>query len=148
MGTPKELTGFPVVVPCRVRWGDMDAFQHLNNTVYLRFFEEARIVYFEKSAVVTDGSAPRGVGPILGSCSCRFKAPVTYPDTVLAGIRVSAVGEDRFTMEFALYSEQLKCVAATGEGVIVSFDYDAKKKAPLPESWKRGIGSLEATVAK
>ena len=88
----EALREFPVVKAVPVQWGDMDAFAHVNNTVYLRWFESARLAYFERLAVSTSN---RGVAPILASVSCRFRAPVTYPDVVHAGARITDVAADR-----------------------------------------------------
>jgi len=63
-----------------VAWGEMDAFQHVNNVVYFKYFESARINYFEETGINAHMQTT-GVGPILGNTQCRFKAPLTYPDT-------------------------------------------------------------------
>lgn len=136
------LSAFPVVIELPVLWGHMDAFQHVNNVEYFRYFESARIAYFEKMGVVGD----RGVGTILAHTSCRFRAPLTYPDTIRVGGCVTDVGTDRFTMDYAVASEKLGRVAATGDGVVVSFDYEAGEKAPLPNSWLDAIRSLEGVL--
>ncbi len=142
--SPEELLrDYPVRIPISVRWGDMDAFQHVNNVVYMRYFESVRVAYFEETAVMVESGIPRGVGPILASASVRYKAPVTYPDALYAGIRVSALSTDRFTMEFAIVSETLGRVAASGDGVIVSYDYDDGVKALLPSAWRTAIERIE-----
>lgn len=138
------LRDYPIVITVPVRWGDMDAFGHVNNTVYFRFLESSRIAFFER--VGTHGSTPSGVGPILHSTSCRFRAPVTFPDTVRVGARVVEVGEDRIRMEHAIYSERMGRVAATGEAVVVSFDYASGTKAPVPQSWRDHVASLEGSA--
>ena len=89
-------TTFPVAVERPVRWGDMDAFQHVNNTVYFRWFECARIAYFQR--VGFDGG--ESVGPILAHTECRFRRPVAFPDTVVIRAGVVALGDDRFTMAY------------------------------------------------
>ena len=99
------LAAYPVVLAIPVAWGDMDAFQHVNNVVYFRYFESARIAYLERLAVA-DFVATSGVGPILHSVNCRFRLPVTYPDTVHVGVRVTELASDRFVMDQCLVSEQ------------------------------------------
>ena len=90
--------------------------------------------------------AAGGLGPILASTHARFRAPLTYPDTVHVGARVSEVGEDRFTMEYRVVSEKLGTAAADGGGVLVSFDYRAGRKAPLPAEVRSAIEALEASA--
>lgn len=140
---PSEIDQYPVSLSIAVAWGDMDAFAHLNNAVYFRYFESARIAYFERMGIYEPG-APTGLGPILGSTGCRFKAPLTYPDTARVGARVRDIGEDRFTMEYVVWSERLGRVAATGEAVVVVYDYAAGQKAPLPAEWRERIEAIEA----
>lgn len=140
-----SIEQFPVTISIRVAWGEMDAFAHLNNTVYFRYFESARIAYFEQMAILHGGGPPAGVAPILAATACRFRAPVTYPDTLRIGARVVEVGEDRFKMEYLVHSERLQRVVAQGEGVVVSFDYAAGRKTTLPEAWRACIASIEAS---
>ncbi|MFW6067917.1 MAG: acyl-CoA thioesterase [Myxococcota bacterium] len=134
------LSDYPIVVTEAVRWGDMDAFGHVNNTVYFRFFESARIAFFAELGIHT--STPEGVGPILHSTSCRFRAPVTFPDSLRVGARVADVGEDRIRMEHLVYSERLQKAAATGDALVVTFDYANGCKAPLPPAWREHIDAL------
>jgi acyl-CoA thioester hydrolase len=85
-----------------------------------------------------------GVGPILASTQCRFKIPLTYPDTVDVGVRVTDVGDDRFVMRYAVVSRRFRKIAAEGEGLIVAFNYRENRKALLPEQIRQRIAALEA----
>src|SRR4051794_8318236 len=82
--TTAALTGFPVVIRLPVQWGDQDAFGHVNNTVFLRWFESARIAYFGRMGLLEMMARDR-VGPILASIACDYRRPVTHPDTVHVG---------------------------------------------------------------
>jgi acyl-CoA thioester hydrolase len=139
------LKAFPVVIEVTVAWGEMDALKHVNNVVYFRYFENARIAYFEKLKL---GKFLRetGVGLILGSTKCRFRAPLTFPDSVLVGTRTSGIKEDRLMMQHCLVSKRLQKVAAEGEAVLVSYDYRESRKTPLPEEWRRYILDLESSL--
>lgn len=137
------LRGFPVVIEIPVAWGEMDAFQHVNNIVYFRYFESARIAYFERLDLI-EFMNQTGIGPILASTQCRFKIPLTYPDTVSVGTRVSQIEPDRFVMECVVVSRRLQQVAAEGSGLIVSYDYRERKKAPIPPEMKQRILALES----
>ncbi len=138
------LAGYPVVIQLPVAWGDMDAMQHVNNTVYFRYFESGRIAYFERLELM-DQMKETGVGPILASASCRFKFPLTYPDTISVGVRVTDMGEDRFTMAFRVVSHRHQRVAAEGDGLIVTYDYRAGRKIPVPQEVRARIQALEGT---
>ena len=138
----KLIDEYPVIIETPVAWGDMDAFGHVNNAMYFRYFESARIAYFERMGVVeTDGAT--GIGPILASTSCRFKAPLTYPDTIHVGAKVVDTGSDRFTMQYGVWSVGLGRIAAEGQGLVVVFDYGAATKAALPPAWRERIEELE-----
>jgi acyl-CoA thioester hydrolase len=138
------LKAFPVVIEIPVAWGEMDALRHVNNVVYFRYFESARIAYFEKLKL-GNFMHENGIGFILGSTKCRFKAALTFPDRLLVGTRTSDVKEDRLVMQHCLVSRRLQKVAAESEAVLVSYDYRKAKKAPLPEEWRRYVQELEAS---
>ncbi|HEX6622399.1 MAG TPA: acyl-CoA thioesterase, partial [Pyrinomonadaceae bacterium] len=97
------LEAYPVVIETPVAWGEMDSFQHVNNIVYFRYFESARMAYFERVGFWAYMDET-GVGPILASTRCKFILPLTYPDTVSIGARVSEIEDDRFTMSYAVVS--------------------------------------------
>jgi acyl-CoA thioester hydrolase len=136
------LAGYPVVVEQAVVWGEMDAYQHVNNVVYFRYFENARLEYFRRLDW-TALEAATGVGPILHSTVARFRKPLTYPDTIAIGARVASLAEDRFTLHHRIVSDRLGAVATEGEGVIVTFHYQRGEKVPIPDELRRRIAVLE-----
>ncbi len=139
------LESYPRIVELPLQWGDMDAFEHVNNTVYFRWFESARIAYFEEVGLL-DSMARTGVGPILASTDCRFRIPLTYPDTVAVGARVPRIGDDRFVMEYLVVGRRSGEAAAQGTGLIVTFDYRAGRKAPLPAELRERLMAFEGGV--
>ena len=141
------LKTFPVIVEIPVAWGEMDAFQHVNGVVYFRYFESARFAYFDKLNMIEYMDRTE-IGPILSSIRCRFKVPLTYPDTVSVGTRVSQIEKDRFTMEHVVFSHRLHRVAAEGEGLIVCYNYRDRKKTPIPEELRQGILEAEGRTAE
>jgi acyl-CoA thioester hydrolase len=140
------LDNFPVIIQTHVAWGEMDAFQHVNNIVYFRYFESGRIAYFERINFA-DPAQNEGIAPILAHTQCRFRKALTYPDTVSIATRVSELKEDRFTMEVRVFSHRLQKVAAEGTAEIVAFNYRENKKALLPEEVRQRIEQLEGRAA-
>ncbi len=136
------LEGYPVVVEIPVAWGEMDAFQHVNNVAYFRYFESARIVYSEKLGL-HEHKERTGIGPILGSTSCKYKLPLTYPDTISVGAKTITIEEDRFTMRYVVVSHRHRKIAAEGEGVVVMYDYKKKKKTAIPDAIRQRLLDLE-----
>ncbi len=137
------LTEFPVVIELPVVWGEMDAFQHVNNVVYFRYMETARIAYFRAMNYMKI-MEETGMGPILASTQCRYRYPLTYPDTVSVGARATDLEADRFRMVYRIVSHRHRRIAAEGDAVIVSYDYRNHTKAPLPEAVRRYIAELES----
>ena len=136
------LKSFPVVVEIPVIWGDMDSFQHVNNVIYFRYFESARIQYFEAVGLM-DIVEQLGVGPILGSTSCRYRTPLTYPDTVYVGAKITEMHEKRFTMEYLIVSEQHLETVAEGSGVVICYNYQKNQSTQIPEVVHHAIEKLE-----
>lgn len=139
--------GFPAVVETPVAWGEMDAFGHVNNAVYLRYFESARIAYFELLAPLAELGKAK-VGPILARATIDYRKPLRYPDRVRALGRVAKLGTTSFTMAYRVESEKLGGVAAEGEGIVVLYDYAKEAKVPLPPELRAAIEALEAAAAK
>lgn len=136
------LAAYPVQLVIPVAWGEMDAMGHVNNTVYLRYFESVRMHYFERVGLMAH-LRDHNVGPILAETRCRFRLPLDYPDQVTAGARVTRIEADRFLMAYAVVSHQHGKLAAEGDGLIVSYDYAAGRKTPLPEPIAAAIRALE-----
>jgi acyl-CoA thioester hydrolase len=141
------LASCPVVIDVPVAWGEMDALKHVNNIVYFRYFESARIAYFEKLRF-WEFMNQTGVGPILASIQCRFKIPLIYPDKVSVGTRIPRIEQDRFVMEYRAVSHKTQTIAAEGESVVVSYNYRENKKTLLPEEMKQRILTLEGSATK
>ncbi len=145
----KKLDAYPVIIKIPIAWGEMDAFDHVNNTAYFKYFESARISYFEQINFM-EFMETTGVGPILASTQCNFKIPLTYPDQISVGAKVDVdiIGTDRFTMKYAVFSHKHNKIAAWGEGVLVTFDYQKNQKALIPDEIKKRILTLEKNNPK
>jgi acyl-CoA thioester hydrolase len=125
-----------------VAWGEMDAMGHVNNVVYFRYFESIRIAYFLKLNML-GYQQETGIGPILASTECRYKFPLHYPDTLMVGTKILSMEEDRFVMGYEVFSTRHKRIAADGEGVIVTYDYNNNKKVPIPDTLRKKVMELE-----
>lgn len=137
------LGSFPVSIEHRVQWGEMDAFGHVNNANYLRWFESARIAYFEATGIGTTAMDDAPWAPILGRASVDFRKPVKYPDVVKVFATVTRFGNTSFTMAYRAESQALG-VAAEGEAIVVLLDPKTGAKVAIPEELKRAIEKLEA----
>jgi acyl-CoA thioester hydrolase len=136
------LSGFPVLAEISVLWGDEDAFSHVNNIVYLRWCETARVEYLRRIGLFPQ-LPPRGIGPIVASQTCHYRRPVNYPDTVVVGARVTAIGNSSFHMEHCIVSCASGQVAAEADSAMVTVDYSTGKPVPLPTDVRQAIMLLE-----
>ncbi|MGF1733992.1 acyl-CoA thioesterase [Photobacterium satsumensis] len=136
------LEGYPIVTEIPVAWGEMDALNHVNNVVYFRYFETARLEYFAGIGLMEEMQATQ-VGPVLSETSSRYRRPVTYPDTLLVGSRVSVLADDSFVMEYIIVSKQQGAVTTTGTAKVVMFNFAHKKRASLNLSLVEKIISLQ-----
>ena len=133
---------YPVVLSQDVIWGDMDAFGHINNTVYFRYFEDARIAYFDKIGVHQHKEEMQ-LGPILATTHCDFRLPLAYPDRVQIVARSRILSAKKFNMYYAVYSERFGGMAAEGEGLLVYYDYAVGKSCEIPGAVVSAINALE-----
>lgn len=133
---------YPVVLNQDVIWGDMDSFGHINNTVYFRYFEDARIAYFDKIGVHQQ-KEQYDIGPILATTHCNFKLPLDYPDRIHIVARSSILSPKKFNMEYAVFSEKYGSIVADGAGLIVYYDYANGKSCEIPKMIVAAIKALE-----
>ncbi|MCX7892647.1 MAG: acyl-CoA thioesterase [Burkholderiales bacterium] len=123
------------IVP--IRWGDMDAMGHVNNTVYFRYMEQTRISWFDSLGA----SAGRGgEGPVIINASCTFKKELVYPGNVEVRMYAGQVGRTSFETWLEMRpSYDPDVVYAEGSAKVVWVDYPRGKSAPLPDKLRQII---------
>lgn len=136
------LYDYPVVIEIPVAWGEMDAFQHVNNTQFFRYFESARVKYFEELKIL-DYMNNYAKGPILASTDAKFLAPVKYPDTLSVGIRSKKLESGRILQEYAIWSHETTQLVAKGHSLLVFFDYKLGQPCAIPDALADDIMKLE-----
>lgn len=116
---------FQCVMP--VRWGDQDALNHVNNSVYFRYFEEARIQLFRQAGIVL----PSDRNGVLAHASCDFLQPLLYPATVVVSLVLLRVGRSSMEFETLLESQETPgLVYARGKNVMVAVDAASGQSSP------------------
>jgi len=141
----KKEKNYPVNIEIQIAWGEMDAFGHVNNTIYFKYFESVRIKYFEKIGLLAM-MEETGIGPILAETKCSFKKPLTYPGCITVGARIRSAESSSFIMEYCI-TDSGGNITALGEAVMVVYDYNKKSKAAITEEIKKTINSLEGKEA-
>lgn len=129
-----------------VRWGDMDALGHVNNTVFFQYCESARIAYFETLALDRFKERPKD-GPGLVAASLNFRRQMRYPGSVSVEAHVTAVSSRSFTFGFVLRDEADGAVVADGSAVCVWVDYERGKALVLPDAMVAEMARFERNPA-
>ena len=166
MSRRKTLSDFlrstPVLFRAPVQWGEMDKFSHVNNVVYFKYLEGARLVYLSKlmntvrridhegGAAFAEGwNSGSGVGPILSDTQLAFKFPLTYPDRVIVGATVdpatcdNSVGS-RITIHHDVWSLRHNRVVASGLGRVIPYDYVTNKVVAASDVLLSAIADIQA----
>jgi acyl-CoA thioester hydrolase len=137
--TSARTGGITLQIP--IRWGDMDALGHVNNTVYFRYCESARIAYFEALGGMAAPTGSEGI--LLVAANLNFRRPLRYPDSVEVHVRTTALSARSITMSYTLRSAADGTGAADGSSVVVWADYVRGRSLPLPEALVEVIVALE-----
>lgn len=120
----------------------MDAFQHVNNTVYFRYFEDVRIEYFERVGI-NASKAQHNLGPIIAKTECSFKLPLKFPDKIQIATKVAILSEKKFNMDYVIFSETHQAIAAEGSALVVFYDYNQGKSCVIPDEIVNNMNSLQ-----
>lgn len=134
---------FEMVIP--IRWGDMDAMGHVNNTLYFRYLETLRIEWFHRLGCMTN---PDGIGPVIINAFCTFVRQLEYPGDVLARHYVHAMG--RSTVDtFATLSrtDRPDEIDAEGGATVIWTDARTRRSVAIPDALRerlqQPVGTLE-----
>jgi acyl-CoA thioester hydrolase len=127
LSTHKKLV-YETTIP--IRWGDMDAYQHVNNTVYFRYCEQARCEWLEKLGYTV---LPQGIAPVVINASCTFFAPMNYPGTVELRMYCGQPGRSSFETYYEMRLAGEDKLYCEGQSKVVWMDSATGKSAPVPD---------------
>lgn len=114
-----------------VRWGDMDAYGHVNNTAYFLYTQETRFDMMVQSNQIID---PQGISPILAQTSCKFIHPIVYPESIIIETWLKSINGKKVTFEHIIKSNtSTDLTYAINEAVIIWYDFKNKKSVDNPE---------------
>ena len=120
-----------VETPITVRWGDMDAFGHVNNAVYATYLEEARLRWF---ASIEGGWVDEHTAPVVAASSINFRLPIEWPAELVVELHVDRVGSSSLTLGFRMVSRETpQKFYADGSTVLVWVERVSGRPVPLPE---------------
>ena len=113
-----------------IRWGDMDAYGHVNNTIYFRYMEQARVEYLETLGFKV---MPRGSAPVIINASCTFLVPLNYPGVVEVRMFCGRPGRSSVPTYYEIGLQGDDTLYATGDSKIVWMDVATGKSVPIPD---------------
>jgi acyl-CoA thioester hydrolase len=114
-----------------IRWGDMDAMGHVNNTVYFRFMEQARISWFR--ALVPERDAWKTVGVVIANASCNYRRAMTYPGTCEVRLYVGKPGGSSVSTQYELRVDADPQPYADGAALVVFVDMKRQRSTRIPD---------------
>jgi acyl-CoA thioester hydrolase len=123
-----------------IRWGDMDAMGHVNNTVYFRYMEQTRISWFDTLLPRTAGR--RAAGIVIANASCNFRRAMTYPGTVEIRLLVGPLGGSSVPTHYELRVDDDPLPFADGAAVVVFVDAQKQTPIRIPEAVRSHLEAL------
>ena len=138
-----ESNIWPISTEIKVNWGDMDALGHVNHSVYAKWMETVRMMYFSEIGMMNlyDDS---NIGPILARIEIDYELPIVFPDVVTVSTSVSRIGNSSFDMRYKIESlSNNGKSAATGSVVCVVLDYSSGMPHKIPLKLRESIARLE-----
>jgi acyl-CoA thioester hydrolase len=151
-----RLPDFPCVVPVEVRFRDLDAMGHVNNAVFLTYFEQARLAFWmglHPSGTPGEAIEPSRIGFVVARAECDYASPVKLGEKLLVGCRADDFGTSSFAFEYRIVAAggavdgEVRLVAS-GRTVQVTWDWVSEKKTPVPDDLKKRIEAFQATAPK
>lgn len=123
---------FTTILP--IRWGDMDAMGHVNNTVYFRYMEQARIEWFESLGYNTGQNASEG--PVIVNASCTFLVPLVYPGNIEVRMYLGQPGRSSLPTHYELRLAGSDTLYAHGDAKVVWIDPASGRSISLPDNMR------------
>lgn len=120
-----------------VRWGDMDAFRHVNNTKFFQYFEQTRVEWMR----ALPGSFMQGEsGPVVAHTACAFKRPLMHPATVQVALSSTVPGRSSIETYYRITTESAPDeVVARGAASIVWIDFETGRPVALPDAMREAL---------
>ena len=142
--TRERRAAYPYFLAIPTRWMDNDTYGHVNNVTYYSYFDTVVNEHLVRAGGLDIHNAPF-IGLVVET-SCRFHRPLSFPDTVDAGLRVARIGTSSVTYEIALFRSADEAPAATGHFVHVWVERATQRPSPVPERIRVALETLVAAA--
>jgi acyl-CoA thioester hydrolase len=137
-----RLEHYPLIIEQVVTWGDMDAHGHVNNVIYFRYMENARVEFYRRIGKY-EFEERTGITLVVKSTSCRYIAPLSCPDRISIGARVADINDEQILMQYIIVNAGTNQVAALGDAAIVALQAGDRSRVPFPEELRARILELQ-----
>lgn len=136
-----EKAKFNFKMKLDIRWSDMDEMRHVNNAVYLTYFEQARVYYFQESCQWDW----KEIGVILANSHVEYLRPVVFPNPTFVYVRTSKLGNKSFEIQYIItsFANGVEQLTTTGYSTMVMFDYKTQGSVAMPDYLKERIKTYE-----
>ena len=138
--TPNTLDSYPHHLTLQTRWADNDVYGHINNSVYYFYFDTVVNRWLIDNGLLEIGKS-KTIGLVVGT-SCDYFAPMSFPDSITAGLRAAKVGSSSVTYEIGLFRNDETAASAQGSFVHVYVDEKNRRPAPISDTMKEKLGKL------
>ena len=136
------MSKFKFHYPIEVRFADLDAYWHVNNTKFLVYIEQARSLYMQEMGLFDKEDLWR-LPVIVGDIHCRYRLPIELDDKVVVSMGVTRIGYKSITFEYEITGENGTPIYATAESIMVAYDYNEKKSVPVSDDLRRRFSDRE-----
>ncbi len=134
-------TSFPLTLTLRIDWSELDLFGHVNNVMFVKYAQAARVNYWENSGIYSELKKNK-IGPMLVSVACQFKKQLMYPGNVTIKSGMEFIKNTSFSIHHKMYDDQGDLVAEA-QDVIVMFDFNKNEKTAVPQVMRDAASEIE-----
>jgi acyl-CoA thioester hydrolase len=139
------MADFKFSIPIQIRYGDLDAQWHVNNSRFLTFMEQARFEYLQHLGLF-DAVSFLDLRMIIADVHIAFKAPIVLNQQIAVYTRTARIGNKSITFEYEIRDEGNSGLCATGEVVGVCYNYRTHETTVVPVEWRKKIADFESRL--
>jgi len=136
------MSTFHFIYPIQIRYGDLDPQWHVNNARFVTYLEQARFAYLVELGLF-DGKGFFDLGLIVADVHLVYLMQIELRQNIQVALRVSRIGNKSMVFEHQIQDQDTGDILATGEIVMVAYDYHAHKTIPVPDHWREKIKQFE-----
>ena len=136
------MSDFKFSIPIQVRYGDLDPQWHVNNSRFLTYLEQGRFEYLH-SLKLFDGRSFFDLGLIVADIHVAYLAPIELGQNIHVFVKTTKIGNKSLVIAYEIRADIDQKILATGETVMVAYDYHTHQSIPVPEAWRNRIQKYE-----